>query len=426
MRGDPPRVHVLGVVSLNGGDAAILDAQVLVVRQRWPDARVVVHDRDPVAAARYAPHLDFAPFLADQVAHPHGARSYRGAVRVRRRVALARAFLGRRLRWRRLLPAVLQDVDLAVYTGGTSLTENYALARKAAEIDLVRRAGIPYVFFPQSAGPFDQPASRELLSPLFAGTDLLLLRDERSLRHVLSAGARAETCRVVPDVVFALVRDDLDPPPVRAPGPERVAVSVREWRHYATRSPEDGQQNCVSAFRRLVTALVRERGAAVTFVSTCQGRPEYTFDDAAFAHEVVRGLDHDVAASVDVDDGLYDAVGLRERLSGFDAMVSMRLHAAILSVCGGTPALTVAYEYKSTEVWRQLGQDEFTLDLESLDGDVLVARAVALLDRRDQVRAAMLPLLASWREEVLALGDDLADVLAAQARPRRSGRTARR
>lgn len=427
MRGDLPRVHVLGIVSLNGGDAAILDAQVLVVRQRWPDARVVVHDRDPIAAARYAPHLDFAPFLADQVAHPHGARSYRGAVRVRRRVALARACLGRRLRWRRLLPAVLRDVDLAVYTGGTTLTENYSLSRKAAEIDLVRRAGIPYVFFPQSAGPFEQPASRDLLSPLFAGTKLLLLRDERSLRHVLGAGARAGTSRVVPDVVFALVRDDLAPSLVRVPGPERVAVSVREWRHYSTRSPEDGQQGCVSAFRRLVTALVRERGAAVTFVSTCQGRPEYTFDDAAFAREVVGGLDDDVVASVEVDGGLYDAVGLRDRLSGFDVMISMRLHAAILAVCGGTPTLTVAYEYKSTEVWHQLGQDEFTLDLETLDGDVLAARASALLDHREQVREEMLPLLASWREQVLALGDDVAAVLAAQAPPRRWGRkTARR
>lgn len=426
MRGDAPRVHVLGIVSLNGGDAAILDAQVLVVRRRWPDARITVHDRDPDAAARYAPHLDFAPFMAEQVEHPRGARTYRGAVRVRRRVALARTSLARRLRWRRLLPAVLRDVDLAVYTGGTTLTENYALPRKAAEVDLVRRAGIPYVFFPQSAGPFERPASRELLSPLFAGADLLLLRDERSLRHVLAAGARAGTSHVVPDVVFALVRDDLTTAPSRPPGPERVAVSVREWRHYATRDAEEGQQGCLEAFRRLVTALVRERGAAVTFVSTCQGRPEYTFDDAAFAHEVVRGLEDDVAATVEVDGGLYDAVGLRDRLSGFDAMVSMRLHAAILAVCGGTPTLTVAYEYKSTEVWHQLGQDEFTLDLETLDGDVLADRAFALLDRRDQVRGEVLPLLASWREQVLALGDDLAAVLAAQTRPRRSGRTALR
>ena len=347
---------------------------------------------------------------------------------MRRRAALARASLGRRLRWRRLLPAVLRDVDLMVYTGGTTLTENYSLPRKATEIDLVRRSGIPYVFFPQSAGPFERPASRDLLSPLFAETDLLLLRTTRGpCGHVLSAGARAETCRVVPDVVFALAREDLASPPVRAPGPERVAVSVREWRHYATRSPEDGQQNCLRAFRRLVTALVRERGAAVTFVSTCQGRPEYTFDDAAFAHEVCA------------------RAGPRRRcLGGRRRRPLRRRRAAVTGSRGstrwsrcactprssppaaGTPALTVAYEYKSTEVWRQLGQDEFTLDLESLDGDVLVARAVALLDRRDQVRAAMLPLLASWREEVLALGDDLADVLAAQARPRRSGRTARR
>lgn len=423
-----PRVHVLGIVSLNGGDAAILDAQVRVLQRRWPDADLTVHDRDPEAAARYAPRLRFASFLAPLIMRPPGARRYRGDVRVRRHVGRARASLAGRLPgWNWLRPLPLRGMDLAVYTGGTTLTENYSLQDKVFDLDLVRRARIPYVFFPQSAGPFDRPENRELLAPVFEDADLLLLRDERSLRHVLATGARAEACRVVPDVVFALARSDIASPVSRAPGPERVAVSVREWRHYSSRSPDDGRANCLAAFRGLVTSLARERGADVTFVSTCQGRPEYGFDDSEFAHEVVAGLDADVTASVTVDGGLYDAEGLRDRLAGFDVMVSMRLHAAILAVCGGTPTLTVAYEYKSTEVWGQLGQSEFSLDLEHLDADELVARASALLDRRDEVAATTAPVLAGWRDEVMGLGDLVArSVAAPQAGWNRSGRTARR
>ena len=292
------------------------------------------------------------------------------------------------------------------------------MSQKLYDLDLIRRAGVPYAFFPQSAGPFIRPENRTALAPVLAGAALVMLRDERSHGYVVEVGALPERCVVVPDVVFALAREDLATPPVR-PGtvagrPERLAVSVREWRHFTTCPAEEGRSATVEAFRRLVITMVYERGAEITFVSTCQGRPEYTHDDSVFAAEVVRGLDDDVARSVDVDGELYDADGLIDRLASFDALVSMRLHAAILGVCSGLPTLTVAYEYKSTEVWSQLGMDEFTVDLETLDGPDLARRTGALLDRRDQVRADLAPRVAAMRDRALALGDDLTEALELQ------------
>lgn len=406
-----PRIHLLGVVSLNGGDSAILDAQVQVLQRRWPDVRITVHERDVKAAARYAPRHRFVPFLGEQVEHPPGALSFRGARRLRRTTALLRASLARQAPWLRLLlPSVLRDVDLAVYTGGTSLTENYSLAEKLWELELLRRAGIPYAFFPQSAGPFNDATNRALLAPVLAGAALVMLRDRRSLSHVLDAGALPGRCVVVPDVVFALARVDSTVAQGSDERPERVAVSVREWPYFTTCSPAEGRARTITAFRQLVSTLVRERGAQVTFVSTCQGRPEYTHDDSVFAREIVTGLDDNVRPSVEVDGAPYPTEALIDRLAEFDAMVSMRLHAAILAVCSGVPTLAVAYEYKSTEVWSQLGQDEFTLDLETLDGAELASVAASLLDRCARTRADLTLRVASLRYDALRLGDALPDV----------------
>lgn len=407
-----PRIHILGAVSLNGGDAAILDAQVQVLRDHWPHASITVHERDWEPAARYMPHRRFVPFLGSQVDCPPGALRFRGARRLRRASTLVRASVGGLHPWLRpLLPLPLRGIDLAVYTGGTSLTENYPLEKKVRDLELVRRARIPYAFFPQSAGPFDQPHNRAMLAPVLAEAAVVMLRDRRSLEHVLAAGARPERCVVVPDVVFALARRDLTTLPVRRAGSERVAVSVREWKHFTTRSPQQGRARTVAAFQRMVSALVRDRDARITFISTCQGRPEYTHDDSVFAREVVSGLDDDVAARVEIDADFHATEALIDRLAGFDAVVSMRLHTAILAVCSGVPTLTVAYEYKSTEVWSQLGQDAFTLDLENLDGEEFASTASLLLDQRDRVREALAPQVATFRDEALRLGGVLADSL---------------
>lgn len=425
------RIHILGIVSLNGGDAAILQAQVLLLRRRWPDARIVVHDRDAVAAARYLPSLQFAGPLAEVVTRPPRLLRARGG-RTWRRAMQLKARMAGRLRSPRLLPTALRGMDLALYTGGTSLTENYRLAPKVADLELVRRAGIPYAFLPQSAGPFEQAENRAALRPVLADAALVMLRDDRSLRYVLDVGAAPERCVVVPDVVFALAREDLGASPEPSPDeggaarPERLAVSVREWRHFTTRPAEEGRAAMVAAFRFMVTTLVRERGLRVTFVSTCQGRPEYTHDDSVFAAEVVAGLPDDVVPAVEVDGDLYDAEGLIERLASFDALVSMRLHAAILGVCSGLPTLTVAYEYKSTEVWHQLGMTDWTLDLETLDGSELTERAISLLDRRADVRAHLAPRVSAFRDRALALGDDVAEAIAAHPRVRAAVTSARR
>ncbi|WP_432508822.1 polysaccharide pyruvyl transferase family protein [Kineococcus auxinigenes] len=420
-------VHVLGLVSLNGGDAAILVAQRDVLDEQWPGVRVTVSDTHPGAARRYLPDLPFQSFLMAALREPAGtSRLPSRAQGVLTRLRFARVKgaatlhgLGFHAPARAMTPAPCRaplhemvTADVIAYTGGTTLTDNYDLTDKVFDLEVARRLRKPLVFLPQSAGPFHKPENRRSLAPVLAAADLVLLRDERSLQHVVDVGADPAVCAVVPDIVFALARPDAlsAPPRPRAEAP-RLAVSVREWAHFRDKDREQGMRDYLDALRAAVTAAVRQRGARVTFVSTCQGRPEYVRDDSAFALRVVEGLEPDVRAAVQVDRAAHDPEGLIDLLAGFDAMLSTRLHGAISAVCTGLPTLTVAYEYKTVEVWRQLGLPEWTVEIDDVTPGVLAERTLALLDSAPELRKALSVAVPPMREGARSVGGRVARVL---------------
>ena len=417
------RFHVLGIVSLNGGDAAILEAQVAIFQRQYPGAVVTASDRDADAAARYFPGVEFSPFLSARFgAHRGGGRRsrLRQAVR-RRRLQIAAGLMGRgrvvgpfaTAAERRAL-GILRGADVLAYTGGTTLTENYDFYEKLFDLDLARRLGRPLVFMQQSAGPFTDPENRRELGRIFPAADLVLLRDERSLGYVIDVGASPDRCRVLPDTVFALAPDELPPSPSNVR--PRVAVSLRRWWKFHGLTEQEGMARYLGSVRAAVTRLVRERDADVVFVSTCQGRPEYWADDSAVAVDAVAELPADVAARMSVDRSARTAAELIGFLSGFDAMVSTRLHGGILAACAGVPTLAIAYEFKTQEVWGQLGLSDWAIDIEDLRPESLGDRVLALVDERVQVRAVLAAELPAQREGALSAGQEIAAMLTARPR----------
>lgn len=412
------RVHVLGSVALNGGDAAIMAGQEAVIRRQWPDVTISVSDSDPEAAARYYPQYEFGPFLYSAIAR------YRGGRRIdhlRQRLVRAHWFAVAALHGRRAgglaalmstseqkaLLAPLLAAGVIAYTGGTSLTENYSLKAKLFDLQVAALLGKTLAFLPQSAGPFRSPETRSVLRRIFGAADLVLVRDARSHGYVLDVGAAPERSDVLPDMAFALVVPPADWPAHDGSAP-KLAVSVRSWSHFEGLTPEEGMRRYVAAVQEAVTRVVRDDGAEVSFVSTCQGRPEYWTDDSALAVEIAAGLDDDVSSRVTVDREARTPPELLEHLAGFDAMLSTRLHGAILAACAGVPTLPIAYEFKTREVWGQLGLDEWVIDIDDVDPDGLAETVSRLLERRDEVRAQLRDSLPAQLAGAMSVGPILA------------------
>ncbi len=130
--------------------------------------------------------------------------------------------------------------------------------------------------------------------------------------------------------------------------------------------------------RRLVT----ERDARVTFLSTCQGVPEYWAKDSDMARRIVDEIPEELRRNVLVDSNYHRPDELIASYGEFDLVIATRMHAAILALVAGTPVLPVAYEFKMRELFRTFGQVDLVRPFGGLDADEFAAWAVDGFDRR--------------------------------------------
>jgi colanic acid/amylovoran biosynthesis protein len=282
----------------------------------------------------------------------------------------------------RELLAEYLGADLVLASGGTYLVPAYDMESPLLDYELTVALGRPFGVMSQSLGPFIGSPLRERFRRIGLATRVLFVRDETSRKHLREIGVAEERITVMPDCAFAL-RDPAHRPPTDAP--RRVAVSVREWRHFSDGSGQEGERRYLAGIAGLVTWLVRDAGAHVTFLSSCQGIPDYWADDSRTAREVVALLNADVAANVAVDSQFRNPKALQQVLSTFDLVVATRMHVAILAMCTARPVLAVAYEFKTTELFASIGLDWLAVPIEAAEAPQLIAVATRLLSEWEAV-----------------------------------------
>ncbi|MBX7120202.1 MAG: polysaccharide pyruvyl transferase family protein, partial [Gemmatimonadaceae bacterium] len=177
-------------------------------------------------------------------------------------------------------------------------------------------------------------------------------------------------------------------------------ISVRRWSHFKPGAGGDAGARYRRAVADAARALVRD-GCAVTFLSTCQGVPEYWTDDSQFAQALVDEL-LPGEAHVTVDRAFRTPEQLAEALRGYDLAIATRMHFAILALCVATPVVAIAYEFKSRELLRAMGRESWAFDIEDVTADGLVAAAREALAGGAPLRAAITAQVQAWRTDAVA------------------------
>jgi polysaccharide pyruvyl transferase WcaK-like protein len=78
----------------------------------------------------------------------------------------------------------------------------------------------------------------------------------------------------------------------------------------------------------------------------------------------------------------------------------VRLHAAVLSCCAGTPPLMLGYRDKCLDMMASLGLERWHVDLTSPEGDIL-APALELAEVADGLRATVLERARARRQGLI-------------------------
>jgi colanic acid/amylovoran biosynthesis protein len=135
--------------------------------------------------------------------------------------------------------------------------------------------------------------------------------------------------------------------------------------------------------------LLAQTDWSICFVSTCQGRPEYVYDDSLVAQSVVDDLG---AATPRV---MVSKHGFAPRTFPYligtcaDLVISMRMHLTIYSLLAGVPFVAIAYEQKSVELCRTLGIEQYCEEAADFTAVSLAPKVIALHARRADVRATL-------------------------------------
>jgi colanic acid/amylovoran biosynthesis protein len=417
-------IVVVNSVSLNGGDAAILESLLGAVREQWGDGvHVTVLDSHASIAAKYFPNLRFRPGFQPE------RRVTSGVLKGKRRWLERRVFA--RTRFARLLAAAallrqgldtgarafadseelatlacFRDADLVVSTGGTYLVPNYNLEGRLFEMLLAHVFAVPLVLYTQSIGSLAGTPHAALLTFCLKHAALIALRDEQSRGHLRALGLDGGNIVLCPDSVFAMV-DEARLRSVRPMSKDgiEVIVSVRDWAHFENGRAKESMARYRSAVAEAVTSLVRDRGARVRFVSTCQGIPEYDYDDSKIADAVLAEIPEVYRTQVSVDRERHTPTALLEILSRADLVIATRMHMAILALCAGATVLPIAYEFKTQELFRVLGIPDWVEPIELVSAFSLKQRVELVLREADARRPAL-------NTSLLEMKRDAAKVLA--------------
>lgn len=414
------KVALINTTLLNGGDAAINAGTMRILANAFgPETtEFVCYDAHRSAAESYYPELDLREPLFDRIERKVPGRWSRKAVLIYLLV-VAKLFHRKRnkiyfniFKFEKDIIESYSEADVVVSAGGTYLVNNYRIAPKLYEFLLVLAVGRPLVLFTQSIGPIGKLRDRLLLRFILRRATLVMVRDERSRREVLSLGGRADRVVRCPDAAFALAEPEAAPLSVLS-NPSRVAVSVRDWPFFAA-GDEDGMGRYLDAVADFVRSAVEIDCASVTLISSCQGVRDYWTDDSRIAELVLQRLPPHVRANVELDSRYRRPAELIDRLRDFDCVVATRMHMAILALCARVPVVPIAYEFKTRELFAGLGFNVPVSDIASVSGSVLYRAWRGLLDSGASEESAGWTSVDASREQAFDCGGLVAKALIAQ------------
>jgi colanic acid/amylovoran biosynthesis protein len=379
----------------NRGGAAITIAAIDAILSAFPDARVAaitVGSGTPDRSHRFTraryPDVDL---LLPLVEVPHGPLGGLRAVLRSIRFLFVPPGRSASLAIRRLLEA-----DLVVSKGGYVFVDRQglrgllALWLTAFPVILASQYGIPTAIHATTIGPFSHRMSRALNRWILRRATLVLPRDRRSYAEALSLGLDPWRVHEVPDSVFGVT------PPARS---QRESVAKKlgfEGVRFGSvtvlrgSGSSDVHQRFLANLGRVVQGVL-DRGIVDRIAVVVQVDGETS--DADISRSFVESV-ADPRVRLICED-----LPPEELIAFYGAgsfTIGCRLHSAIFSLVGGTPAFAFAVSgAKTYGIFESLGLHEFVVPYPQFDGQALGRAIEEVVGAGEAARRAIREVVAT-------------------------------
>lgn len=271
----------------------------------------------------------------------------------------------------------MSETDLFVLGGGGLFQTHYAftipglydyergdISAYARPVLMARQMGVPTLLWAQGVGPLDGREAREIVRDVFSKASHFSVRDESSGRLLKEIGVEREVW-MAPDPAWAF--------PVRwrgaAPsdGKQRLGLVLREW---------DFAAGWEDAFVEAVRHAVQPEMHRLVWIPFQAGDAGEQASDKRLVDALTSRLgeyEHEVVlprTPADAEDALGDC----------DRIACMRLHAQVLALKLGKPALCIEYDPKMAHASEMAGVRASARLMPSAQMDAWRRALVALVD----------------------------------------------
>ncbi len=356
------RYVITDSVPLNGGDEALLRALITAIMMRDPTASITVLAKDVGRCQLQCPDLAFDCDPAFFKVNPQDDAA-------RQRIA-----------------TLFQAADLIISSPGGFLNDFYNIDGRLSSLELAIESGTPVVLFGQSIGPIWKDTSRVAIARTLNNCRAICVRDTQSIECLHECGVDPARIHRTTDVSFLLHHRWPQLFRKRQPGvpTHSIGMCFRRWPLHDHAMHHHIEKN---AARLVAKLLSTETERQITFLSTCQGIEGYK-DDSKFAESIVGHLSAAQRKRCTIDCQRHNPQELITRFGRFDAFIGMRLHACILAMLGGCPALGVGYESKTRGIFTDLNLADFQFDYDQ-PLDHWLQQAERFFCRIDEIRLAL-------------------------------------
>ena len=346
-------------VPLNGGDEALLRATIEGLKRRFPGSTVTTLCQDVETARKYLPELTLDSDLEFVTLD-----------------SLER------------VGALYNDADIVLSAPGCFLHDFYSIEERLRGYEAALALNKPVVLLAQSIGPFWKPESLRRIPEVLNRLTRICVSDTLSKQRLLELGVRAEKIRETGEMAFLWRTLAPECFQEKTGSIHTIGLNFRVWPPRDLKAEKEILGKAAQLCRFVLEDDLDRR---LLFLSTCQGISNYV-DDSELAAQIVKELPEKFQDRCEINRSHLGPMPLMQALSECDAFIGMRLHACILAMLGGTPAMGLGYEARTKESFEQLGLDSFQVPFES-SGLKWVACAREFLSTTEAVRSQLPGLL---------------------------------